>query len=139
MKVGGGTVWFLLLFFFLMFVRLFSEPVRANGGGAETEGERESQAGSTLSAQSLTRGSNSPTARSQPEPRLSLTPNRLSHLSTSPAAFLTSGLGLIWECAPQCGEWLQTGVLGLLPLPHQEGRRSSVWSQPPADGWPDCC
>ena len=55
-----------LTVFFLMFI--YFERERASLcmwlGGAEREGERESQAGSALSAQSLMRGPNSQTVRS---------------------------------------------------------------------------
>ena len=41
-----------------------------SGGGAEREGDRGSEAGSALTAESLMWGLNSRTARSQPEPEL---------------------------------------------------------------------
>ena len=43
---------------------------RESKGGAEREGDRESQAGSTLSGWSPIWGSNPPTMRSWPEPKL---------------------------------------------------------------------
>ena len=55
-------------FFFLMLIYLFreseSEREHVRRGGAEKEGERESQVGSTLSAQSPTWDSTSRTMRS---------------------------------------------------------------------------
>ena len=55
-------------FFKCLFLR---ERQSVSGGGAEREGDTESEAGSRLelSAQSPTRGSNSRTARSRPEPK----------------------------------------------------------------------
>ena len=45
------------------------ERERMSRGGAEREGDRGSEAGSALSPQSPTRGSNSQTTRSWPEPK----------------------------------------------------------------------
>ena len=67
------------MFFFFLFLSLFLHFDRVNGGGAEREGEREFQAGFTLSAQSPTWGSISWAVRSWPEPKLSRMLNRLSH------------------------------------------------------------
>ena len=62
------------------------------GQGAEREGDRASEAGSTLSVWSLVRGSQEPTdpqtERSQPEPKPRV--GRLSHLSTA-LSFLSPG------------------------------------------------
>ena len=55
---------------FLFFLSLFIYFERASRVGAERKGgERQFQAGSTLSAQSLMQGSSSQTTRSWPEPR----------------------------------------------------------------------
>ena len=56
----------LYYFLFLMFINLLLRQ-RESKGGAEREGETESQAGSTPSAQSPMRGSISQTVRSRPE------------------------------------------------------------------------
>ena len=56
-----------IVFFFNVFIYFWDrERQSMNGGGAEREGDTESETGSRLepSAQSLTRGSNSRTARS---------------------------------------------------------------------------
>ena len=47
-----------------------------NGVGAEREGEKESQAGSVLSAHILMRGSDSQIMRARPEPK-----SRVGHLT----------------------------------------------------------
>ena len=52
---------------FKFYLFILRETERASWGGAERQGERESQAGSVLSAHSLTRGSKSRTMRSWPE------------------------------------------------------------------------
>ena len=62
MNVVCVTSVFIFSFFFFKFIYLERES--ANREGAETEGERESQAGSELSAQSPTWGSNPQTVRS---------------------------------------------------------------------------
>ena len=65
-----------LLFFFFLNVYFISEGERERArqstsrGGAEREGDTESEAGSRLSAQSPTRGSNPHTVRSWPELKL---------------------------------------------------------------------
>ena len=72
----------LYLFIFSTFIYLFiyfwdRERQSMNGGGAEREGDTESETGSKPSAQSPTRGLNSRTARSWPG--WSRTLNRLRH------------------------------------------------------------
>ena len=54
----------LILFFFFFNVSLLLRESKHKPGGAEKEGDRESQAGSSLSEQSLIQGSNSGTMRS---------------------------------------------------------------------------
>ena len=61
-----------LKFFFFKFIYLFGGA----GGRAERKGEKESQAGSTVPAQSLTQGSIPQTVRSWPEPK-----SRVRHLT----------------------------------------------------------
>ena len=59
-----------LCFFKINFFKfIYSSREKENGGGAEREGERESQAGSVLSMQSLMQGSIPWTSRSWPEPK----------------------------------------------------------------------
>ena len=65
------------LFFFLnAYLFILRERESTHTGGAEREGDRESQAGSTLSSQSLMWGSNSWTERSWPELK-----SRVGHLT----------------------------------------------------------
>ena len=53
-----------------MFLSIFeTERDSMSRGGAEGEGDRESEAGSELSAQSLMWGLNSQTMKSRPEPK----------------------------------------------------------------------
>ena len=54
-----------------------------NGGGSEREGDTEAEAGSELSAQNLTRGSNSQTMRSWPEPNSKAQPTEPPRCSSS--------------------------------------------------------
>ena len=68
----------LLLIFSLMFIYLFweREPVIVWAGEGQKDRERESQEGSTLSAQSPKQGSNSQTMRQWPQPK-----SRVRHLT----------------------------------------------------------
>ena len=63
---------FFFNFIFLSLFALFWERKRASRGGAEREGERESHAGSVLSAQNSMEGSILQTASSWPEPKSSV-------------------------------------------------------------------
>ena len=67
----------LFIYFKLMFIYFWERETQSvSRGGAETEGDTESEAapGSELSAQSPTRGSNPQTVRSWPELKLDAQP-----------------------------------------------------------------
>ena len=63
MGLGVNMKFIFLSFNSFLFIYLTEEEGERAGGGAEREGERESQAGSTLSAQSPTLGLISQTVR----------------------------------------------------------------------------
>ena len=65
LRINSARRWAVSIFFKF----IYFERERGREGGADREGERESQAGSTLPAQSPTWGSNLRTLRSRPEPR----------------------------------------------------------------------
>ena len=78
-----------------------------SGGGAETEGDRESEQtlGSELSAQSLTGGSNPRTVRSWPEPKsgAQLTePHRCPKVKTIKAIYCNKGYVNVSLCVSKC-------------------------------------
>ena len=71
-KEEAMSFFFFFLFFFMFSYFREKEHTRVHsstGEGLEREGDRESHAGSTLLAQSMTPGSNSQSSRSWPEPK----------------------------------------------------------------------
>ena len=77
---------------FLKCLFILREREWVSGEGAERDGQRESQGGSTLSGQRPTQGSKSQTMRSCPEPKSSQMLNQLSHLGTCSLCFIFKGL-----------------------------------------------
>ena len=75
---------------FIYFETEKRESTSMSWGGAEREGEKESQTGSTSSVQSPTWGSNSQAVRSQPEPKTRVRHflNQLSHTDGPDLLFL---------------------------------------------------
>ena len=107
------------IFFFTVYLFL-REKKRVHKWGMDRErGERESQVGSALSAQSLMWGSNSQTMRSQPEPkpRVGCLTNWATHV---PPEFTFKHPSDICNCSvmKECAIWSQTdlfySMVGLL-------------------------